>query len=220
MSLILRLPSITAQSDTEKIEQIRRYLYQTVKEINWALGSLDTTPVSEREYKEIDGESMFSVLKPLIIKSADIINNYYGIIKGRLDGIYAPKEELDKITSWLRIGQNTLEIGEMIDGEFVSLMKFMKNGVEIMKPFTGYHRHINVVGSIKELSEECEIGMIPVTTNQDTTELPEGFLDGIGFIHRTAENILIQITDLSTGNTATIIKSNGAWGDWKIAAMQ
>lgn len=96
MGYILRLPSITAYSDAEKIEQIRTYLYQTIKDIEWSLNSLDTSNGATVEARETDANSTFALVKPLIISSADILNSYYNTIKSRLDDVYLNKNEYNK----------------------------------------------------------------------------------------------------------------------------
>ena len=58
----IRLPSITAPTDAGKIEEIRSYLFQTVKEINFALNSIDGVNHTEVESKELDGNSLFAVI--------------------------------------------------------------------------------------------------------------------------------------------------------------
>ena len=42
MSLELRLPNITANTDAGKLIQIQSYLYQTVQQLNYALGTIES----------------------------------------------------------------------------------------------------------------------------------------------------------------------------------
>lgn len=37
----LKLPNITADTPEEQIQQLKRYLYQLVQDLNWALQTLD-----------------------------------------------------------------------------------------------------------------------------------------------------------------------------------
>lgn len=94
MGFILRLPSIDALTDREKIEQMRTYLYTTVKEIEYALNTLDTTE-TKVVVSEVDAASIFATIKPMIIRSSDIINSYYEIMKARLSDLFlANRHEL------------------------------------------------------------------------------------------------------------------------------
>lgn len=119
MSFILKLPSINAPDDAGKIEEIRRYLYTTVKEINWALNALDGSTPNGGSTAEVDGNSVFSVIKPLIMRNADIINTYYNIIKGRLDDVYASKQYIDNLSKLHNTyinGSITMYAEECMDG--------------------------------------------------------------------------------------------------------
>lgn len=100
MSYILRLPPIfTAPSEEGKIEQIRTYLYQTIKDIEFSLNAIDSTAEYTVEARETDAASMFAVIKPLIIKSGDILNTYYTIIRDRLDSVYVSQADYNKHTA-------------------------------------------------------------------------------------------------------------------------
>lgn len=46
----LRLPNITASSETEQLQQIKSYLYQLVQELNWALATLEDAKHQGEEY--------------------------------------------------------------------------------------------------------------------------------------------------------------------------
>lgn len=46
----LRLPNITASSQTEQLQQIKSYLYQLVQELNWALSTLEDARTRGEEY--------------------------------------------------------------------------------------------------------------------------------------------------------------------------
>lgn len=105
MSVELRLPNISGATEREQLGQIRNYLYQLVEQLQWALstvGSSDqsyygvaTTPrstipqASPRTVGTVD----FDAIKPLIIKSADIVNAYYEEINSRLVGEYVAESD-------------------------------------------------------------------------------------------------------------------------------
>ena len=225
MGYILRLPSITAPTDTEKIEQIRRYLYSTIKEINWALNTLDSATPGTVEANEVSAGSTFSMIKPMIIKSGDIINAYYDVMKPRFDDIYVSKEHYGKLEAWIKIDDlsnpKTFEIGRMVGNEFVSLMKFTEDGdVILKKPYTGTQKYLNVTGNITEYSKTCQDGMTPIYVNSEVTGIPEGYGDCVGTIHKSSEKTLIMITNFTTGNTATNVFTGGEWSGWKYTNPQ
>lgn len=105
MSVELRLPNISGATEREQLGQIRNYLYQLVEQLQWALstvGSSDqsyyvvaTTPrstipqASPRTVGTVD----FDAIKPLIIKSADIVQAYYEEINSRLVGEYVAESD-------------------------------------------------------------------------------------------------------------------------------
>lgn len=97
-----RLPNITG-SETEQLSQIRSFLYQFIPQLQWALTQLDTTAGSAyvvkkenkaAEQKEsFNAEVAFGALKPLIIKSADIVQAYYEEISSRIVGSYVAESD-------------------------------------------------------------------------------------------------------------------------------
>lgn len=100
MSIDIRLPNITARDEAGQLAQIRSYLHQMVEQLNWALGSIETTS-SEAvvEAKAVAAAansnpvSTFNDIKALIIKSADIITAYSEEISRRLDGLYVAESD-------------------------------------------------------------------------------------------------------------------------------
>lgn len=104
MGFDFRMPNI-AGNDREQLQQIRSYLYQFIPQLEWALNSINASgsseyisPAQNREEKPtaataIDAETAFNVLKPLIIKSADIVTAYYDEINTRLLGLYVAESE-------------------------------------------------------------------------------------------------------------------------------
>lgn len=98
MGINLRFPNITGTSEREQLSQMRSYLHQLVEELQWALnnvsegggvytpstgsGASNSTPIS------LTGKTAFEAIKPLIIKSADIVQAYYNSISTKLEGQY------------------------------------------------------------------------------------------------------------------------------------
>lgn len=230
----IRLPSITAPTDAGKIEEIRSYLFQTVKEINFALNSIDGVNPTEVESKEVDVNSLFAALKPMIIRSADILNTYYDIIKNRLDDYYVSKLDFATLQKDVSdIDDAIIKINESISGinneigvveNYVDKIKewitFQDGYVEMQKPYTGTHKHSSVSGSIFTFTQSCADGLTPVVTSSATTGIPDGYTDCVGTIQKISGNTVIQITDLSTGSIATNIYSSGEWSGWKFLTPQ
>ena len=44
---MIRLPNITAATDSGQLQQIKTYLYQLVQELNWALDALEKNQSKE-----------------------------------------------------------------------------------------------------------------------------------------------------------------------------
>lgn len=96
----IRLPNITGATPQEQMAQMQSYMRQFVEQLQWALSNIDNmqqsgaynvqqkeTPSQATAYP-YDIASTFAALKPLIIKSADIVNAYYEKISTRLEGVY------------------------------------------------------------------------------------------------------------------------------------
>ena len=105
MSVDFRLPNITG-TDREQLAQIRSYLYQFVPQLQWALNNLGNTGTvnyvvqqaprtssTSSQGSSFDAEVAFGSLKPLIIKSADIVQAYYEEISSRLSGHYVAESD-------------------------------------------------------------------------------------------------------------------------------
>lgn len=97
MGIELRMPSING-TDREQLSQIRSYLYQFIPQLEWALNHIDSSAITNyvapqahgktNQTAPMDATVAFDVLKPLIIKSADIVQAYYEKINSRLVGDY------------------------------------------------------------------------------------------------------------------------------------
>lgn len=97
MPFDLRFPNITGTTPQEQLQQMKSFLYQTVEQLNFAIGTM------EKESKSIveqikntsaatdtpeKAQSTFNSIKSLIIKSADIVESYGEVITERLKGEY------------------------------------------------------------------------------------------------------------------------------------
>ena len=105
MSIDIRFPNITAPTEAGKLQQMQRYMYQLVEQLNWALNNIVTTgggntiavakPSTTTPTTQDDPISNFNSIKGLIIKSADIVNAYYEKIDSllKLSGEYTASSD-------------------------------------------------------------------------------------------------------------------------------
>lgn len=105
MELKLRYPNITGGTEREQIEQIKRYLFQLVDELQFSDNGVQSTSgaiasskrrVSSPSSSDTNAREVFAVLKPLIIKSADIVNAYYEKISTKFEGEYVAQSDFGK----------------------------------------------------------------------------------------------------------------------------
>ena len=110
MAIELRLPNITGATEREQLAQIKSYLYQFTEQLQWALNNINTSSgqnyvVNQRvntsssmigmasEGGKFDAEIAFNSLKPLIIKSAEIVDAYYEEINRKLESLYVAQSD-------------------------------------------------------------------------------------------------------------------------------
>lgn len=92
MSIQLELPNITADNFPGQVAQLKSYLYQMVQQLQWAFDTVESSSgiVVEqdihngRKPDSVQNVRSFDELKSLIIKSADIVEAYYGQIDSLL----------------------------------------------------------------------------------------------------------------------------------------
>lgn len=97
MSLELRLPNLTGKTEKEQLEQIKGYLFSTIRQLNWALQTIEqneeqTKVVVERMEAKASSpdaaQDLFNTQKNLIIKDADIVQAYGDKISKDLESVY------------------------------------------------------------------------------------------------------------------------------------
>lgn len=93
----IRLPNITASTDSGKLQQMQSYMLQLVQQLNWALNTVESAqmdssiPAVKYESKPSspkEAEETFNSIKALIIKSADIVKAYEDTIRTNFKGEY------------------------------------------------------------------------------------------------------------------------------------
>lgn len=120
----LRLPDIKG-TEQEQLRQIRSYLYQLIPQLQFALNNVsETNPTVEETRKtpgttsqstsSIDAEVAFDALKPLIIKSAEIVQAYYEEINSMISGEYVAQSEFGTFAEQTeqRIRQSSTDIAQ------------------------------------------------------------------------------------------------------------
>lgn len=132
MSVNLRLPNITGQTDSERITQVSRFLYQLTEQLNFALNEVGERERGEKaasesvtgsETEEEKAYDSFTALKSLIIKSADIVNAYYDEINRRLTGEYVAISDFG--TYKQETANNITENSEKIESLFTNLQQII-----------------------------------------------------------------------------------------------
>jgi hypothetical protein len=105
MSVELRFPNITGATEREQLSQVKSYLHQLVEQLQWALQNVDVTTnpvatITTAKSQTVtskpsgnDAQVTFNELKPLIIKSAEIVSAYYEEISSRLVSEYSALSE-------------------------------------------------------------------------------------------------------------------------------
>lgn len=140
MGIELRMPNITAQSEREQLAQIRSYLYQFIPQLQWALNNMDTSVESSHvapqtprvsSSQSFDTEVAFSTLKPLIIKSADIVEAYYEEINRRLEGLYVAESYFG--TFMKQTSQDIEATSTKVDQNFSNLQVIISDQIEGVK---------------------------------------------------------------------------------------
>lgn len=159
MSIELRLPNITANTDAGKLIQIQSYLYQTVQQLNYALGTIESGTSGKVLYtgkgtggaggsggvSPEDAVVTFNSLKGLIIKSADIVNAYYDVINTRLEGLYVAQSDF---------GTYTEETAQDIEANSTSIQQLYTNMQEIVTDIE------NVEHTLIEVNAHIKTGLL------------------------------------------------------------
>lgn len=103
MAFDIVYPKITAQTGEGKIEQIRGYLFSLADQLKWALNTLESggnvsvqsgnSSTTSTSKGSANSEATFNSVKSLVIKSADIVNEYYEVLNERFSGQYVAKSD-------------------------------------------------------------------------------------------------------------------------------
>ena len=111
MTFDFRYPQLNG-TEKEQLQQLKTYMHQLVDELKWALNSINSSQgnvvvvqqnkgnanggigtIGMDELNEDSVQAHFNEIKPLIIKSADILDAYYEEINRRLDSLYVAQSD-------------------------------------------------------------------------------------------------------------------------------
>ena len=121
----LRYPNIKGKTEREQLAEVKSYLHQLVGELQFALNTINTSGASSYVVSQaqriapsssssnsLDAEVAFDALKPLIIKSAEIVQAYYEAIVTRLEGVYVAESDFGTFSEQTTqsISQNSTDI--------------------------------------------------------------------------------------------------------------
>lgn len=164
MGIELRLPNITGD-ERAQLAQIRSYLYQIVPQLQWALNNINPTGVSSESVEQIvrrisapsstpsssvSAEVTFDKLKPLIIKSAEIVEAYYEEINKRLQGQYVADSVFGTFIETTEL--NIKETSKYVDQKF-SDVQVITNEID---------------GEIEEINSSIDKSNSVIASLQDT----------------------------------------------------
>jgi uncharacterized phage infection (PIP) family protein YhgE len=181
MAYDLRYPMITGASEKEQLIQMKSYLHQLVEQLNYSLNNIDKVQVqyvrtpssSESSKKEEDKgtQATFDALKPLIIKSAEIVNSYYETINERLEGIYVAQSDFGTF-----VEQTSQDI--------------TKNSTDITQVFTNVQEIDTRVSSIDTYTTTIDNKVTTIDTKVTTidTEL-KTVEDNVGAVDTELQNV-------------------------------
>ena len=127
MSYEFRLPNIVG-NDKEQLQALKSYLYQFIPQLQWALNTINAPQASGNVVSQsqvratqttdsLDPVATFAALKPLIIKSAEIVEAYYDVIVKNLEGLYVAESDFGTYVEQtnLRIEANSQGITQTYD---------------------------------------------------------------------------------------------------------
>ena len=150
MSTEIRLPNITATTDSGKLQQVQSYLFQLVEQLNFALQSVEAaagsnvvveTRRSTGAEREQEAKASFNAIKALIIKSADVVNAYYDVISQKLSGEYVAQSEFG---TFQEITEQTItKTSTMVSQNYTNVQQIITDLVELEYKLIEVDAHIN-----------------------------------------------------------------------------
>ena len=133
----LRLPNITATDTAGRLNQLQRYLYALVEQLNWEMGTSPSPTTQTVTVPKAVPEETFSSIKSLIIKSADIIEAYSDKITQTLEGKYVAQSQFGTFTeeTALSLEQTSKEVEQLfsnlqrIESTLIGVNAYLRSGL-------------------------------------------------------------------------------------------
>ena len=190
MRINLRFPNITGISEKEQISQIRTYLYQLVEELQFAMNDSQSTSDSVSTTQKNSGTAqnstnvnttaIFAALKPLIIKSADIVDAYYDKLTNKFEGLYVAKSDF---------GTYKEETAQTIEENSTAIEQTFTNVQTIDTDLQG------VFSSVQQIDTKLieEVSGIKQNIEDTTKGLSENLKDVTGDLSESINNVSIAL---------------------------
>lgn len=133
MGADFRYPNITGTSEREQLNQFKGYLIQLVDQLNWAMNNISSSTPTAYSAQNVPASRLsasasqvsFNTLKPLIIKSAEIVDAYYEEINKRLVGLYVAQSDFGKFKE--QTVQDIKSTSESVTQAFTSIQSIETN---------------------------------------------------------------------------------------------
>ena len=155
----LRLPNIKGANEREQLKEMQSYMYQLVEQLQFALNTIETSqsvptvmsqmpariiplsPVATMSLEGLsDDQATFQAIKPLIIKSAEIVNAYYEEINRRLEGVYVAQSEYGSFSE--QTSQDIYDNSTETNRVFTNLQKIITDIEDINFTLVDVRAHI------------------------------------------------------------------------------
>ena len=184
MAYELRFPNITGATTQEQMAQMRSYIHQLVDQLNWALNHIDSSSASyvvnqkkgsTNQTSSTDAKVAFDALKPLIIKSADIVQAYYEKINSKLVGNYVAYSDFG--TFMEQTEQDLIQSSTNIEQLFTNLQQIITDIEDLNFNLVDVNAHIR---SGLLYYDESEVPVYGLEIGQKTT------IDGVEVFNKFA----------------------------------
>lgn len=185
----LRLPKITGKTEKEQLEQIKTYMFQLTRDLNFALKDVKARETEYNQYSQGGSEKgsqvnvgeetpaeTFAKIKALIIKSADIVNSYYEIISKKLEGLYVAESDFGTFKQ--ETEANFQATSTSITQQYISIQE-IEDAVNNLSELRKDHCYIRTgwlddnqtiagveIGKYSETEDGSDIGFARFTTDE------------------------------------------------------
>lgn len=186
MRINLRFPNITGLSEKEQISQIRTYLYQLVEELQFAINDSQSTSdivsptpknsVTAQSSSNVNTTAIFAALKPLIIKSADIVDAYYDKLTKKFEGVYVARSDF---------GTYAEETAQTIEENSTAIEQTFTNVQTIDTDLQGVFTNVQTIDN--KLSSE--VSGIKQNIEDTAKGLSESLKDATGGLSESINNV-------------------------------